>query len=106
MITSGRRPKRRKLSPAPALTAPLDSAAAYYNVIQMEEVLTLRLPKGSRRRLTQLAKRKRQNLSQYVRGAIEAQLWIDALDETAVLAAPKAAVLGLKTDDDVFRRFS
>ncbi|MEY4488511.1 MAG: hypothetical protein RIQ79_1019, partial [Verrucomicrobiota bacterium] len=30
-----------------------------------DEVLTLRLPKGSRTRLTQLAKRKRQNLSQY-----------------------------------------
>jgi len=72
----------------------------------MEEVLTLRLPKGSRRRLTQLAKRKRQNVSQYVRQAIEAQLWIDALDETVVLAAPKAAALGLKTDDDVFRLFS
>ena len=92
--------------PAPALTAPLDSAFAYYNVIHMEEVLTLRLPKGSRRRLTQLARRKRQNLSQYVRHAIESQLWIDALDETAVLAAPKAAALGLKTDDDVFRLFS
>ena len=89
-----------------ALPAPLDSVAAYYNVIQMEEVLTLRLPKGSCRRLTQLAKRKRQNLSQYVRHAIEAQLWIDALDETVVLAAPKAAALGLKTDDDVFRLFS
>jgi len=92
--------------PAPALTAPLDSAIVYYNVIQMEEVLTLRLPKGSRRRLTQLAKRKRQNLSQYVRDAIEAQLWIDALDETVALAAPKAAALGVKTDDDVFRLFS
>lgn len=86
--------------------APLDSALVYYNVIRMEEVLTLRLPKGSRRRLTQLAKRKRQNLSQYVRHAIESQLWIDALDETVVLAAPKAAALGLKTDDDVFRLFS
>ncbi len=91
---------------APALTASLDSAFAYYNAIQMEEVLTLRLPKGSRRRLTQLAKRKRQNLSQYVRQAIEAQLWIDALDETVVLAAPKATAIGVKTDDDVFRLFS
>ena len=92
--------------PAPSLTAPLDSAFAYYNVIHMEEVLTLRLPKGSRRRLTQLARRKRQNLSQYVRHAIESQLWVDALDETAVLAAPKGSALGLKTDDDVFRLFS
>jgi hypothetical protein len=41
-----------------------------------------------------------------VRQAIEAQLWIDALDETVVLAAPKAAALGLKNDDDVFRLFS
>lgn len=102
----GRTKRDATILPAPALPAPLDSAAVYYNVIQMEEVLTLRLPKGSRRRLTQLAKRKRQNLSQYVRHAIESQLWIDALDETVVLAAPKAAALGLKTDDDVFRLFS
>ncbi len=56
----------------------------------MNEVLTLRLPKGSRRRLTELAQRKRQNVSQYVRDAIEAKLWVDALDETAALVLPKA----------------
>lgn len=72
----------------------------------MEEVLTLRLPKGSRRRLTLLAKRKRQNLSQYVREAIEAKLWIDALDETVSLAAPKSRALGIQTEDDVFKLFS
>ena len=72
----------------------------------MEEVLTLRLPKGSRRRLTQLAKRKRQNLSQYVREAIEAKLWIDALDETVSLAAAKSRALGIQTEDDVFKLFS
>ena len=72
----------------------------------MDEVLTLRLPKGSRRRLTQLAKRKRQNLSQYVRDAIEAKLWVDALDETVSLASAKAAALGVRTDEDVFKLFS
>lgn len=84
----------------------LDSALLYYNVIRMNEVLTLRLPKGSRRRLTQLAKRKRQNLSQYVREAIEAKLWIDALDETVNLAASKSRALGIQTEDDVFKLFS
>ncbi len=72
----------------------------------MEEVLTVRLPKGSRRRLMQLAKRKRQNLSQYVREAIEAKLWIDALDETVSLAASKSRALGIQTEDDVFKLFS
>jgi predicted DNA-binding protein len=71
-----------------------------------DEVLTLRLPKGSRIRLTRLAKRKRQNLSQYVRDAIDAKLWIDALDETSSLAAPRAAALGIQTEDDVFKLFS
>lgn len=84
----------------------LDAANLYYNVRHMEEVLTLRLPKGSRRRLTLLAKRKRQNLSQYVREAIEAKLWIDALDETVSLAAPKSRALGIQTEDDVFKLFS
>lgn len=72
----------------------------------MEEVLTLRLPKGSRRRLTQLAKRRSQNLSQYVRDAIEAKLWVDALDETTKQASAKAAALGVKADEDVFKLFS
>lgn len=72
----------------------------------MEEVLTLRLPKGSRRRLTQLAKRRSQNLSQYVREAIEAKLWVDALDETANLASAKSRALGIKTEEDVFKLFS
>ncbi len=71
-----------------------------------DEVLTVRLPKGSRGRLTRLAKRKRQNLSQYVRDAIDAKLWIDALDETTALAAPRAAALGLRSEDDVFKLFS
>ena len=85
----------------------LDSAPTYYIVIQMnDEMLTLRLPKGSRSRLTRLAKRKRQNLSQYVRDAIDAKLWIDALDESSTLAAPRAAALGITTEEDVFKLFS
>ena len=86
--------------------SPLDPISVYDNVIHMEEVLTLRLPKGSRRRLTQLAKRKSQNLSQYVREAIEAKLWIDALDETVNLASPKTRALGIQTEADVFKLFS
>lgn len=79
----------------------------YYIVIRMnDEVLTLRLPKGSRSRIAGLAKRKRQNVSQYVRDAIDAKLWIDALDETSALAAPRGAALGVQTDEDVFKLFS
>lgn len=70
----------------------------------MVEVLTIRVPKG--RRLTQLAKRKRQNLSHYVRDAIEAKLWIDALDETSALDEPRARALGIQSEDDVFKLFS
>jgi len=72
----------------------------------MNEVLTLRLPKGSRKRLVQLAKRKRQNLSQYVRDAIEAKLWVDALDETSAMVASKSRELGVQSDEDVFKLFS
>ncbi|HXC01969.1 MAG TPA: hypothetical protein VNU49_04905 [Opitutaceae bacterium] len=72
----------------------------------MNEVLTIRVPKGSRRLLSQLAKRKRQNLSRYVREAIEAKLWVDALDETALIAGPKARSLGIQTEDDVFTTIS
>lgn len=75
-------------------------------VIHVNEVLTIRLPKGSRRCLVQLAKRKSQNVSQYVREAIEAKLWVDALDETVSLASPKARALGIRTEDDAFKLFS
>lgn len=71
-----------------------------------DEVLTLRLPKGSRTRLARLAKRRRQNISQYVREAIDAKLWIDALDETSALAANRAARLGVRDENDVFKLFS
>lgn len=84
----------------------LDRHRTYGIVIRMDEILTIRVPKGSRRRLNQLAKRKRQNLSQYVRDAIEAKLWIDAVDETARMAEPKARELGIKSEDDVFKLFS
>lgn len=72
----------------------------------MDEVLTIRVPKGSRQRLTQLAKRKHQNLSQYVREAIEAKLWVDALDETVAMAEPAARELGVRSEEDVFKLFS
>lgn len=72
----------------------------------MEEILTIRVPKGSRRKLALLAKRKHQNLSQYVREAIEAKLWVDALDETSTMAASKSRELGIRSEDDVFKLFS
>jgi predicted DNA-binding protein len=71
-----------------------------------DDVISLRLPKGSRRRLAQLAARKRQNVSQYVRDAIEAKLWIDALDETSLAAQDRAQKLGVVSEDDVFTLFS
>jgi hypothetical protein len=41
-----------------------------------------------------------------VREAIEAKLWVDALDETVLVAEPKARALGIQTEDDVFKLFS
>ena len=55
----------------------------------MEEVLTIRVPKGTRRRLEQRARAENLTLSQYVRRA---------LDTEALLGALEAARANLGTD--------
>ena len=84
----------------------LAGAEAEYKVVRMDEILTIRVPKCSRRRLTELAKRRRMNLSQFVREAIETRVWIEALDETVSMVKPAAERLRVQTDEDVYKLFS
>ena len=68
----------------------------------MEEVLTIRVPKGTRKRLETRARAERLSLSQYVRRALEAEQLADALEAARGDLVPKARANGLYTDDDVF----
>ena len=68
----------------------------------MEEVLTIRVPKGTRKRLESRARAERLSLSQYVRRALEAEQLAGALEAARRDLVPKARANGLYTDDDVF----
>ncbi len=68
----------------------------------MEEILTIRVPKGTRKKLERRARAENLSLSQYVRRALEAEQLAGALDAAHRDLVPKARAKGVYTDDDVF----
>jgi predicted transcriptional regulator len=72
----------------------------------MEEILTIRVPKGTRRRLEKLARAQRVTLSQYVRRAIETEELLGSLERARASLIPSARAQRIFTDDDVFSRIS
>ncbi len=74
----------------------------YDSVIRMEEVLTVRVPRGTRRKLEKRAKAQNLSLSQYVRRALEMEELLGALESARLDLVPQARAQGIYTDDDVF----
>lgn len=72
----------------------------------MRKTLPLRLPGKLRKELAKFAKAQHLIQSEFVRQAIQDKLWVDAVDESIRLLAPKARALGIHTDDDVFKLIS
>ena len=72
----------------------------------MEEILTIRVPKGTRRRLERLARAQHVTLSQYVRRAIDTEQLLGALEDARASLTPIARARGVFTDEDVFSRIS
>lgn len=68
----------------------------------VEEILTIRVPKGTRRKLEQRARAEKLTLSQYVRRALDAAQLADALKAARADLIPQARAKGIFTDDDVF----
>lgn len=68
----------------------------------MEEVLTIRVPRGTRRRLERRARAENLTLSQYVRRALETEELLGALEAARADLVPIARARGIYTDDDVF----
>jgi hypothetical protein len=68
----------------------------------MEEVLTIRVPKGTRRKLERRARSENLSLSQYVRRALEAEQLAGALEAARADLVPRARAKGVYTDDDIF----
>lgn len=74
----------------------------YDSVIHMDEVLTVRVPKGTRRKLEKRAKAQNLTLSQYVRRALEMEQLLGALEAARGDLVPQARAQGIYTDEDVF----
>lgn len=68
----------------------------------MEEILTIRVPKGTRRKLEQRARAEKLTLSQYVRRALDAEQLAGALKAARHDLVPQARARRIFTDDDVF----
>ena len=68
----------------------------------MEEALTIRVPKGTRRRLERRARAERLTLSQYIRRALDTETLLGALEAARADLVPAARAKGIYTDEDVF----
>lgn len=82
--------------------ARLTPTHVYDTVIHMEEVLTIRLPKGTRRRLERRAKAQKLSVSQLVRRALEQDELLTSLASARAELLPQARAQGIYTDEDVF----
>jgi predicted transcriptional regulator len=72
----------------------------------MEEVLSIRVPKGTRRRLEKLARAQRLTVSQYVRQALEGEQLLGTLEAARASLVPRARAKGIFIDEDVFKLIS
>ena len=76
----------------------------YDTVIQMEEVLTIRVPKGTRRRIEQRAKAEKLTLSPAHSTCLDTEALLGALKSARADLVPIARAKGMYTDDTSQRR--
>lgn len=69
----------------------------------MRTTLTISLPPALRRDVSRAARIQRVSESEFVRRAVQKQLWADAFEETRRRLVPKARAKRIYTDEDVFK---
>ena len=69
----------------------------------MRTTLTISLPEPLRRDVARAAKKLGLSESEFVRRAVQQQLWDEALEASRRLLVPKARAQGIYTDEDVFK---
>jgi Arc/MetJ-type ribon-helix-helix transcriptional regulator len=69
----------------------------------MRATLTISLPPELRREMGRAAKGQGVSESEFVRRAVQHELWTEAFNEARRLLVPKARAKGVYTDDDVFK---
>ena len=72
----------------------------------MRATLTISLPPQTRAELARAARRRKLSQSEFVRRALQTQLWQDAFEESRRKLAPRARAMGIYTDEDVFKQIS
>ncbi len=72
----------------------------------MRATLTISLPSETREQVSRAAKRRKLSESEFVRRALQTQLWQDAFEESRRKLAPRARANGMYTDEDIFKRVS
>jgi predicted transcriptional regulator len=72
----------------------------------MRATLTISLPPALRRDLCRAAKVQHMSESEFVRRAVQQQLWADAVEETRRQLVPRARAKRIYTDKDVFKLLS
>jgi hypothetical protein len=68
--------------------------------------MTISLPAVLRRELGRAAKRQGMTESEFVRRAVQQQIWADTFDKSRRLLLPKARAKGIYSDEDVFKAVS
>ena len=68
----------------------------------MEEI-TIRVPKGTRRKLELRARAAKLTLSQYVRRSLDAEGLLGAFEAARAELVPQARAQDIRTDEDVFK---
>jgi len=72
----------------------------------MRATLTISLPPVLRRNVSRAAKNRHMSESEFVRNAVQRQLWMEAFEKTRRKAVPQARAAGIYTDEDVFKLIS
>ncbi len=72
----------------------------------MRATLTISLPPQTRAEIAKAAKRRKLSESEFVRRALQTQLWQDAFEESRRKLTARARARGIYTDEDVFTQVS
>ncbi len=59
-----------------------------------------------RRNVSRAARSRHMSESEFVRNAVQRQLWMEAFEETRRKAVPRARAAGIYSDEDVFKLIS
>lgn len=68
----------------------------------VEEILTICVPKGTRRQIEKKARARHQTVSQYVRSALAMEGFLDSFESARAALVPQARKKSIYTDEEAF----